>query len=61
MTKKGIEKEWQNALHEFMDYHNKIIKDMSEEESNKYIKENNVNKKLQQLQKDFQDKYNTQK
>lgn len=32
---------------------------MTEEEENKYIKENKVNEKLQQLQQDFRKKYST--
>lgn len=57
MTRDEIEKEWQDKLKEFLDYHSKKMKDMTEEEENKYVKENKVNEKLQQLQKDFQEKY----
>lgn len=60
MTKEEIEKEWQKELKKFVDYHSKKIEGMTEEE-NKYIKENRVNKKLQQLQQDFRKKYSTQK
>ena len=61
MTKEEIEKEWQKELKKFVDYHSKKIKGMTEEEENKYIKENKVNEKLQQLQQDFRKKYSAQK
>lgn len=61
MTKEEIEKEWQKELKKFVDYHSKKIEGMTEEEENKYIKENRVNEKLQQLQQDFRKKYSTQK
>lgn len=57
MTKEEIEKEWQKELKKFVEYHSKKIEKMSEEEENKYIKENKVNKKLQQLQQNFKKKY----
>ncbi len=47
------EKEWQEELKKFVDYYSKKIEGMTEEEENKYIKENKVNEKLQQLQQDF--------
>lgn len=61
MTKEEIEKEWQKELKRLVDYHSKKIKGMTEEEENKYIKENKVNEKLQQLQQDFRKKYSTQR
>lgn len=61
MTKEEIEKEWQEELKKFVDYYSKNIEGMTEEEENKYIKENKVNEKLQQLQQDFRKKYGTQK
>lgn len=61
MTKEEIEKEWQKELKKFVDYHSDKMKNMTEEESNKYVKENKVNEKLQQLQQDFRKKYGTQK
>lgn len=61
MTKEEIEKEWQKELKKFVDYHSDKMKNMTEEESNKYVKENKVNEKLQQLQQDFRKKYSTQK
>lgn len=57
MTKDEIEKEWQKALDEFINYHTEKIKDMTEEEENKYVRENKVNEKLKELQKQFQEKY----
>lgn len=57
MTRDEIEKEWQLELKQFLDKHKKIMDEMTEEEENKYVKENKVNEKLQQLQKDFQEKY----
>ena len=59
MTKEEIEKEWQKELKKFVDYHSDKMKKMTEEESNKYVKENKVNEKLQQLQQDFRKKYST--
>lgn len=59
MTKEEIEKEWQKELKKFVDYHSDKMKNMTEEESNKYVKENKVNEKLQQLQQDFRKKYST--
>lgn len=59
MTKEEIEKEWQKELKKFVDYHSDKMKTMTEEESNKYVKENKVNEKLQQLQQDFRKKYST--
>lgn len=61
MTKEEIEKEWQKELKKFIDYHSDKMKNMTEEEENKYIKENKVNEKLQQLQQDFRKKYSVQK
>lgn len=67
MSEEEIEKEWQKALKEFLDYHSKKLEGMTEEEENRYIRENKVNEKIQQLQKEFQEKYkklmneNTQK
>lgn len=61
MNKKEMEKEWQRVLKSFVDYHSDKMKNMTEEESNKYVKENKVNEKLQQLQKDFKQKYSTKK
>lgn len=61
MSKEEIEKEWQKELKKFVDYHSKKIEGMTEEEENKYIKENKVNEKLQQLQQDFRKKYSAQK
>lgn len=57
MTRDEIEKEWQLELKLFLDKHSKIMEEMTEEESNKYVKDNKINEKLQQLQKDFQEKY----
>lgn len=59
MTKEEIEKKWQKELKKFINYHSDKMKNMTEEESNKYIKENKVNEKLQQLQQDFRKKYST--
>lgn len=59
MTREEIEKEWQKELKKFIDYHSGKMKNMTEEESNKYVKENKVNEKLQQLQQDFRKKYST--
>lgn len=59
MTKEEIEKEWQKELKKFVDYHSDKMKNMTEEESNKYVKENKVNEKLQQLQQEFRKKYST--
>ena len=59
MTKEEIEKEWQKELKKFVDYHSDKMKNITEEESNKYVKENKVNEKLQQLQQDFRKKYST--
>lgn len=61
MTREEIEKEWQKELKKFIDYHSDKMKNMTEEESNKYVKENKVNEKLQQLQQDFKKKYSTQR
>lgn len=61
MTKEEIEKEWQKELKKFIDYHSNKMKNMTEEESNSYVKENKVNEKLQQLQQNFREKYGTQK
>ena len=61
MTKVEIEKEWQIELKKFIGYHSNKMKNMTEEESNRYVKENKVNEKLQQLQQDFRKKYSTQK
>ena len=61
MNREEIEKEWQKELKKFIDYHSDKMKNMTEEESNKYVKENKVNEKLQQLQQDFRKKYSTQK
>lgn len=61
MTKEEIEKEWQKELKKFIDYYSDKMKNMTEEESNRYVKENKVNEKLQQLQQDFRKKYSTQK
>lgn len=57
MTREEIEKEWQKELKKFVDYHSDKMKNMTEEESNKYVKENKVNEKLQQLQQNFKKKY----
>lgn len=57
MTKEEIEKEWQKELKKFVDYHSDKMKNMTEEESNKYVKENKLNEKLQQLQQNFKKKY----
>ena len=59
MIRKEIEKEWQEKLREFIDYHSKKIEGMTEEEENKYIKENKVNEKIHQLQNDIRKKYNS--
>lgn len=56
MTKEQLEQMWQKELSEFLEYHNKKMDNMSEEESNKYIKENQVNEKLKELQKKYQKK-----
>lgn len=61
MNNKEIQKEWEKELNDFLEFHNEKMKDMSEEECNKYIKENQVNEKLQQLQKEFKEKHSTQK
>lgn len=55
MTKEQIEQEWQKELSKFLEYHSKKMKNMSEEESNKYIKENKVNEKLQDLQNQYKE------
>lgn len=47
MTREEIEKEWQKELKKFVDYHSDKMKNMTEEESNKYVKENKLNEKLQ--------------
>lgn len=57
MTREEIEKEWQKELKKFVDYHSDKMKNMTEEESNKYVKENKLNEKLQQLQQNFKKKY----
>lgn len=57
MTRDEIEKEWQLELKHFLDKYSKVMEDMTEAESNKYVKDNKINEKLQQLQKDFQEKY----
>ena len=61
MTKEEMEKEWQKELKKFIDYHSDKMKNMTEEESDRYVKENKVNEQLQQLQQDFRKKYSTQK
>ena len=61
MNREEIEKEWQEELKKFIDYHSDKMKNMTEEESNKYVKENKVNEKLQQLQQNFRKKYGAQK
>lgn len=61
MNREDIEKEWQKELKRFVDYHSKKIEGMTEEEENKYIKENKVNEKLQQLQQKLKEKYLLQK
>ena len=43
MTREEIEKEWQKELKKFIYYHSDKMKNMTEEESNKYVKENKVN------------------
>lgn len=58
MNREEIEKEWQEKLREFIEYHSKKTEGMTEEEENEYIKENKVNEKLQQLQNDIRKKYN---
>ena len=58
-TRHEIEKEWQLELKQFLDYHSDTMKNMTEEESNKYVRDNKINEKLQQLQKDFQKNINT--
>ena len=59
MNREEIEKEWQEKLREFIEYHSKKTEGMTEEEENEYIKENKVNEKLQQLQNDIRTKYNS--
>ncbi len=62
MTKDEIEQQWQKSLKEFLTYHREKVRDMTQEEEKKYVKENKVNEKLQQLQKSFQKMYkDTQK
>lgn len=61
MNKREMEKEWQKVLKNFIDYHTNEMKSMTEEDSNKYVKKNKINEKLQQLQKDFKQKYSTNK
>lgn len=56
-----MKKEWQKVLKSFVDYHSKKIEGMTEEEEIKYVKENKINEKIQQLQKEFIKKYSTQK
>ena len=61
MNKKEMKKEWPKVLKSFVDYHSKKIEGMTEEEEIKYVKENKINEKIQQLQKEFIKKYSTQK
>lgn len=61
MAKVEIEKKWQKELKKFLDYHSDKMKNMTEEKSNKYVKENKVNEKLQQLHQKLKEKYSQQK
>lgn len=61
MTKTEIEKEWQLELKKFLDKQIKIMAEMTQEESNNYIRENKIEEKLKDLQKGFQKKYSIQK
>lgn len=62
MTNEEIEREWQKELKSFLEEHTRKMKSMTtEEETNKYIRENKVNEKLKELQQKFQEKYSTQK
>lgn len=53
MSEEEIEKEWQKALKEFLDYHSKKIEGMTEEEENKYVRENKVNEQIKELQEKY--------
>ena len=58
MKKSDIEKEWKKEYKKFMDYHNKQIeKCKTQEEEYKYIKDNKVNEKLNQLYNKYKKMY----
>ncbi|MBQ7139984.1 MAG: hypothetical protein IJO32_00600 [Bacilli bacterium] len=59
---KRINNEFQKELKEFMDYHNEKTKNMTEEEENRYVKENDLNRKIIEIQNKYKKKYkDTQK
>lgn len=57
MTREELEKEYQRALKELIDYHSEQIKNMTQEEEYEYIKENKLNEKIEEMKKRYQEKY----
>lgn len=57
MTREELEKEYQRELKKLIDYHSEKIKNMTEEEEWKYLKENKLNEKIEEMKKRYQEKY----
>lgn len=57
MSKEELECEWQQELKKLIDYHSEKIKNMTEEEEWKYLKENKVDEEIMKLQNKYCEKY----
>lgn len=57
MTKEDIEQLWQKDLNNFLKTYREKVKDMTQEEERKYVKEHKVEEKLHQLQKKYKKMY----
>ncbi len=57
MNKEELECEWQQELRKIIDYHSKKIKNMTQEEEWKYLKENKVEEEIIKLKNKYYEKY----
>ena len=57
MSKEELEHEWEQELKQLIDYHNEKIKNMTQEEEWKYLKENKVDEEIIKLKNKYCEKY----
>lgn len=52
-----INNEYQQELTDFLNYHTKKIKNMTEKEEKQYIKDNSINQKITDIAQKYKQKY----
>ena len=52
-----INNEYQQELTDFLNYHNKKTKNMTEKEEKQYIKDNSINQKITDIAQKYKQKY----